>query len=42
MYFDATVIHVQGLASYRTKFNPSLSKEMSVPSQKYDSCYPFV
>ena len=42
MEFDATVIQVRGLASYKTRFNPPFSTfEMPVPSQEYDSSCPF-
>ena len=42
---NATVIQVRGLASIKTKpglVHHFLHKKMPIPSQEYDSCYPFV
>ena len=46
MEFDATIIQMTGLASYKTRFNQPfthlLHMKMPVTSQEYDSCYLFV
>ena len=41
--FYTTVIHASGKANCKTGLiYHLLHKKMPVPSQKYDSCYPFI
>ena len=44
MEFDATVIQVKGLVTFKTRFNPPFCfhEKMPLPSQEYDSSYLFV